>query len=737
VDQKYEELRRVLEYASKSLMRKALFSVLSIPALILALFSLTIFHFTSHQYKTFLLALLSVVLPLFLLFMLAYYLVQRRLLARLAPWYRQERDPSSQADRALAQRLQKRLTAVSYDHGALVGAGIFSSIVIAMLAWSGYGGFPLSLALNYVALGFLIALTAFLITVFISQAEMRRVLERFLEHTRGFGYSSGTGTSVGRRLLAFSLVFMVLTLGITWLAASYLSTRMLKEEMEKRGVDNVRLLARRLDSLIAAEAPREDISSAVEEFALTGRERACVFDARGDKVYDSGAGTDENVAITRKLEEAARAAEESPSSRFEHFDKWDYLVTAAPLEENRGWSVARADETHLSSQVLWRMSPTVIIIFLAAGAAALYLTLLLTRNITDPIKRLVRICRTVGTGDLSVEVPVDSLDDIGELSSSYGEMLSSLRRISEGLLATSAEVHEGAENIVSVSEEFMAAIQELNALVQDLSGQIEQEVDQVKRVEEIMGSVADTISASHLKASQSFDISRDAEKLVLQGRGQAREAVEKIAEFKDTLERSMEAILSLGESSQQIGIIVDIITRIADQTNLLALNAAIEAARVGEHGKGFAVVADEVKKLATEAGNSAQRINQLVQVIQEDVETAKGLMEMGTMGMFVGMETVQLTDHSLAEISDVVGRMAELAESIAEASSREIDESDRLAESLDKMRLQIESDVAAYEQIGASTDQQTQGTMELANTAKQLSDIALRLKEMVSHFKTG
>ncbi len=240
---------------------------------------------------------------------------------------------------------------------------------------------------------------------------------------------------------------------------------------------------------------------------------------------------------------------------------------------------------------------------------------------------------------------------------------------------------------------------------------------------------------SHVKASQSFEISQDAEKLVLEGREHAQEAVEKIGEFKNMLDQTMGAILSLGESSQKIGTIVDIITRIADQTNLLALNAAIEAARVSEHGKGFAVVADEVKKLAGEASDSAKRISQLVRVIQGDVETAKGLMERGTMGMFVGMETVDRTDQSLISISQIVGQMARLAGGIAEASSQEMDESEKLAGSLDLMKEQIESDVAAYEQIGASSDQQTQGTMELASTAEQLSEIALKLKDLVAHFK--
>lgn len=165
------------------------------------------------------------------------------------------------------------------------------------------------------------------------------------------------------------------------------------------------------------------------------------------------------------------------------------------------------------------------------------------------------------------------------------------------------------------------------------------------------------------------------------------------------------------------------------------MNAAIEAARVPEYGKGFAVVADEVKKLAQEAAESAQRISNLVRAIQRDVETAKSLMEKGTLGMYVGMETVDKTDQSLIAIAEMVSRMAKLAGSIAEDSSAEMYQSQRLSESLQEMRTQIDNDMAAYEQIGASSDQQTKGTMELASTAEQLSEIAHRLYGMVANFK--
>jgi methyl-accepting chemotaxis protein len=731
----YSEIRAIFLATSKKLFVKAMGSVITLPIIFLALFSLTIFDFTSRQYMAFLFNVLTIALPLMILLGLSYFYVQRHLLRQLENWYEKPRNPDSQADRSLAQSLQKKITAVSYEHGGLVGVGIFLSFFLGIIAWKGYARFSLSTAIYYIALGFIMALADFLITVFISQKEMRKVMGRFLADTQDFGYSSGTGTSIGQLLFALTLILLLITLGITWVASSYLSSRMVMEEMEKGGGDNISLLAAKLDDLIAGGGSESEITGLLEEYSLDDKEWVVVYDAYGERVYEAGQADINTPELSALLEQRATVGGDPLYSRFENVSGRDYLISVASLPDNRGWAVARADQPSVSGSVFVRLIPSIVIIAILAAITAVYLVLLLSGNLTEPIKRLVKTCRVVGTGDLSVEIAVDSLDDIGELSSSYAEMLRSLRHISKGLLETSGVVNNGAESIVTVSEEIMAAIEELNALVQDLSGQIQHEVDQIKIVEDIMINVAEAISVSHSKARQSFEISQDAEKLVLEGREYAHEAVRKIGDFRELLDESMGAILSLGESSSKIGTIVDIITRIADQTNLLALNAAIEAARVPEHGKGFAVVAEEVKKLAREASGSANRISDLVRVIQKDVETAKSLMEKGTMEMYMGIETVDHTDQSLSSISETVGQMAKLAGNIAQASSQEMNQSEMLAESLERMKSQIEMDVSAYQQIGASSDQQARGTMELANTAQQLSEIAKKLNEMVAHFK--
>ncbi|MGQ9476762.1 MAG: hypothetical protein ACUVT4_08265 [Actinomycetota bacterium] len=100
------------------------------------------------------------------------------------------------------------------------------------------------------------------------------------------------------------------------------------------------------------------------------------------------------------------------------------------------------------------------------------------------------------------------------------------------------------------------------------------------------------------------------------------------------------------------------------------------------------------------------------------------------------METVSRTDRSLASISEVVGQMARMVEHIARASAEELEQSERLAASLQAMHGQVESKAQAYEEIQASSEQ-TQVTAELTGTVEKLAEIAHRLLDIVSRFRVS
>ena len=114
------------------------------------------------------------------------------------------------------------------------------------------------------------------------------------------------------------------------------------------------------------------------------------------------------------------------------------------------------------------------------------------------------------------------------------------------------------------------------------------------------------------------------------GEALMNEAMAKMAGIEQSVLHSAEVVEKLGESSKQIGEIVDTISGIADQTNLLALNAAIEAARAGETGRGFAVVAEEVRKLAEQSREASEQIKERIAGVQRDTAEAVAAMQSGT-----------------------------------------------------------------------------------------------------------
>jgi len=80
------------------------------------------------------------------------------------------------------------------------------------------------------------------------------------------------------------------------------------------------------------------------------------------------------------------------------------------------------------------------------------------------------------------------------------------------------------------------------------------------------------------------------------------------------------AIRERAQATQEIGSIVEMISKIAAQTNLLALNATIKAARTRVTGKGFAVVASEVKALPSQTTAATDQTSRQIAAVQQATE---------------------------------------------------------------------------------------------------------------------
>ena len=170
-------------------------------------------------------------------------------------------------------------------------------------------------------------------------------------------------------------------------------------------------------------------------------------------------------------------------------------------------------------------------------------------------------------------------------------------------------------------------------------------------------------------AERCSDVARHSVEVAHKGGEAVRRTIDGMNTIRETIQDTSKRIKRLGESSQEIGNIVELINEIAEQTNILALNASIQASMAGEAGRGFAVVADEVQRLAERPTNATKKIEVLVRTIQSDTNEAVVSMERSTTDVVGGALLAENAGAALEEIEQVSNQIASLVQNIS-ASSR-------------------------------------------------------------------
>jgi len=190
----------------------------------------------------------------------------------------------------------------------------------------------------------------------------------------------------------------------------------------------------------------------------------------------------------------------------------------------------------------------------------------------------------VAEGDLRGTMTTSSMDEIGIVQASVGKMVGNLHRI---VASISISTHQLASSSSELSETAVS----LEQGAREQSTQVEQAAAAITEMSQTNTDVANNSA----KTSDSAAIMK---KTAEHGRQTMDETVAEFNNFAESVQESATRIEALGQRSDEISNVVELIKDVADQTNLLALNAAIEAARAGEHGRGVAIVADNVRQLA-------------------------------------------------------------------------------------------------------------------------------------------
>ncbi|KMN12105.1 chemotaxis protein [Pseudomonas weihenstephanensis] len=361
----------------------------------------------------------------------------------------------------------------------------------------------------------------------------------------------------------------------------------------------------------------------------------------------------------------------------------------------------RRDNESASANTLQLISTLLVLLFGICAAVVI------TRQITRPLRETLDVVERIAAGDLSQNLRITRRDDLGVLQQGIARMGTTLRELIGG-------IRDGVTQIASAAEELSAVTEQTSAGVNSQKIETDQVATAMHEMTATVQEVARNAEDASQAAAAADGEAREGDRVVNQ-------AIDQIERLAVEVGRSTEAMAVLQQESDKIGSVMDVIKAVAEQTNLLALNAAIEAARAGEAGRGFAVVADEVRGLAQRTQKSTEEIQTLVAALQSGTQQVASVMNTSRGLTDSSVTLTRQAGTSLQGITRTVSNIQSMNQQIAAAAEQQSAVAEEISRSIINVR-----DVS--EQTAAASDETAKSSVELARLGNQL-------QMMVSHFK--
>ena len=400
----------------------------------------------------------------------------------------------------------------------------------------------------------------------------------------------------------------------------------------------------------------------------------------------------------------------------------DRFFGFAPIE-GTGWSIAvggLAEEILAPIHQMRWMIGLASLLFFAVGIGT---AILIARGVLNPVKTCANLLKDIseGEGDLTKRLPVETNDELGQLSQYFNNFVTKLQTIIAGIADNARTVASSATELSAVSSQTTQSVRSLSSKTSTVASASEEMNSNMASVaagmEQTTSNLASVAAATEQMTSTISEIAGNTER----ASGTSEDASRQVDSFASVLRQ-------LGDAAQEIGKVTETIAAISSQTNLLALNATIEAARAGEAGRGFAVVANEIKELALKTAEATNDIRERIGGIQ--FATGNAVSDIDRIVKVIG-EVNSIVANIAAAIEEQSAVTREVANNITQATG-DVQDANMRSTEMSAVSRDITGEITAVDTI---TNDIRSGGEQVQTSAEELSNLAEDLSALVGQFK--
>ena len=297
-----------------------------------------------------------------------------------------------------------------------------------------------------------------------------------------------------------------------------------------------------------------------------------------------------------------------------------------------------------------------------------------------------------------------------------GPVADALNLLAEETADTLKDVKNVANNVNQASNKVNTHLMSINKLAMKEQARAIDTADQMNVMIQRLDSISNSAANTNTMAGTATSSTKLAHKSVT-------DTLTGMSDIRSTVQETGKRIKQLGERSQEISHVIEIIETIAERTTLLALNASMQAAAAGDEGKGFSVIAEEIQRLAESSRESTGQISKLVSNIQQETNT-----------------TIETMDKTIEQVVDGSVKAADAAEQmkhVLSTTNELVTAVDQIA-TASKDQVTISKDLKhKAESILKSTQVTGQELLSLTGLSRNMSEYAQQLVTTVDVFKLG